>query len=229
MLVQPKTYSEVMNAAFSEFQNKYESYSKQAAEIEPLTKSWLNRNLSLDPNKVDSNQESELNQDIEKYKGYRGMREDTKKIIGLFEQAITYCAPPTLDPSMLQTLAKMGFDIEEINTKYKELFSDKLKDLKEQKEKIQKLYEKILPELAQLRIAGEPFAVHCAKRTSWIAVPAALYSVLNQTPYFNALVTQRKEVLKDLENMSMKAKSEEKAASANTGFVRITANKGPKK
>ncbi len=187
-----KKYQLVIDQARGEYNRIYDVYSRASAEIEPLTKHWEKRYQSIEvlPTTQEKLKE-ELSKNIDQYIKYRQMREDTYRILKIFDEAIVECTPPLLDVETLVVLGKLNAKISDIQQAYDKIFTVDLSQIKEQRERIQQLYNRIINSLPALRQSLEPLAIHC--NTGW-----KILAIFGQTPYVNTLVAAREKEIQAL-------------------------------
>lgn len=188
----------------------YADYSAKTAAIEPLTLTWIERigklrkkeDLPADAPadefvKTRDDLDTEFRAKIEVYMGFRKVRDDIPKIIALYDSVIAYCLPNkgatpySLDPDTLIILQNLKLvNMDNLKAGYDQVFTKDMKQLKDQKQKMQEIFDKIIPALKSLRRALEPLGVLRSDYKGY-AIPVGLNGTIGRTPYVNEAVEAR--------------------------------------
>lgn len=192
-------YAATVNATRTEYNTHYAAYKSEVDAIASLVVTWRDRHTEIIAGKVtlDSQQKkAELNEKIDRYIQFRQVREDTKRILGVYQAAIAELEPPPLDIDTLKRFQRLRINISDLlKTPYDQMFTTDLSDLKAKMVLIQEMYQKAVLDLVSLREALEPLAIHVLDY-SWASHQGLKVYETSHTPLVKGLVREREKALK---------------------------------
>lgn len=147
-----ESYTQIFEAAISKYRECYEKYSKKCSELDNLITIWDNEANTLKSSNAPAEiADAFVNSRIDQYIPYREIRNELLAMRNDFDNAIPRLEPPALDPATLIVMEKLNLNTKEFQEKYDESFIRNRNDLIEAREKVNNLYESIVPKLESLK------------------------------------------------------------------------------
>lgn len=192
-------FSSTVDAARAEYNEYYAVYKEAADRIASLAKEWEKRHTLVIAGKVNpplsADQETaELNQKVDTYIEFRQVREDTKRILDVYKEAIKELQTPVLDPNTLRVFQRAGVKMTDLRTPFDQVFTADVTLLRTQMVLIDEMYKTIVHDLESLRTALEPLGVHSLRYT-WISHSSLKVYEKSLTPIVKSLVREREKAL----------------------------------
>lgn len=198
-LPQSETYTKRMAPAFAKYA-VFEDYSPKAAAVEALVKEWKDRHDMLEKNLVNPMpSKDELTKEfwkkVDVYIDLQSKRDEMKKMIEIYDEAISKSVPPVLDPNTVSELVDLELiTIQAVESRYKEKFTAELDKLNNQRKNIKTVYDKFVADLAQLKLSAKPLAKICNIAQGY-GLPDFVNYLLKREPSFQEAVVARKKEL----------------------------------
>lgn len=197
-----RLYETHIEAARREYNDHYDAYNKIPEAIDKLTPVWTERHGKLKRRSADAPADVQVDEftktkeeldveywgKIDIYIGFQAKRNDAERILNVYDAAMAYCKRPILDKATQTVYENLGLVTQEhAGVVFEKIFTTGLQQLKDQRAKMQAVYDRIFSSLRKLRYALEPLG----KLTSDYQGVSRPFG----TPYVNADVLSRKEQL----------------------------------
>jgi hypothetical protein len=148
-------------------------------------------------------QQVELTNKVELYIKYRKVREDARKTVATYDEALLEYVPPVITKEVedfLSLLQRSKIKMADLKGPFDQAFTTDAAQLKDQRDKIEGIYKKIVPPLHSLCVELEVLAAH-VKGYNWSnPLHRGQYNVLkvaegSTTPLVARLVKDREAVI----------------------------------
>jgi hypothetical protein len=154
-------YSSLIASARKGHTQHYANYNTAADLILPLAAEWGARHAQIiagtaEPKPSADEITAEINTKVGTYCTNRRMRDNTERILALYDKVIAECEDQSLDPATLVKFLKLKIKLSDLKTPYDRAFGVGVPQLKAQRELIFALGEKLKPSVKALSTSLEP-------------------------------------------------------------------------
>ncbi len=206
-VIPPSAPAELYGTIIDQARANFASYGELSAltdEVALLAAAWGKRHALLlagtaDPMPSKEEQEVELSTKLGLYFKYREVRGNLSEIVKIYNAAIKQCTPPPVTPEVQQflvVLQKSKIKLSDLQGALDQVFTQGVAQLKDQRDKIDALYNKIVPPLQTLCSSLESLAAHVKGYITYgIPYNTLKLTEASTTPLVKAMVRKRQEEL----------------------------------